>query len=300
MRLYSNRQGFTLIELSIVLVIIGLIVGGVLVGQDLIRAAEIRAQISQIEKYNSAVNTFRGKYGGLPGDLLYSQAGQYGLFSFSNGAAGNLGYGDGNGLIEGSSGAGGYIPGTTTTRTPNNTNAGGSEQYVFWRHLSDAHLIDGAFGAGLVNDGSNAGTSNVSLYFPPAKAGRGLFVIVFTDGAYNYFGIGPVLGILAGNLPGWQTPACCAPGYGLTPVDAHAIDVKIDDGMPNTGQVYAMRWDWGSISLGYVGIWNATPTSGNGICTTGATGQTDPAATYNVGTTTGGTTPACDMAFRFN
>ncbi len=40
------RAGFTLIEMSIVLVIIGLIVGGVLVGQDLIRAAEVRAQIS--------------------------------------------------------------------------------------------------------------------------------------------------------------------------------------------------------------------------------------------------------------
>ncbi|MBY0407531.1 MAG: prepilin-type N-terminal cleavage/methylation domain-containing protein [Rickettsiales bacterium] len=37
----TQEQGFTLIELSIVLVIIGLIVGGVLVGQDLIRAAEI-------------------------------------------------------------------------------------------------------------------------------------------------------------------------------------------------------------------------------------------------------------------
>jgi prepilin-type N-terminal cleavage/methylation domain-containing protein len=63
------RAGFTLIELSIVLVIIGLVVGGVLVGRDLICAAELRAQISQIEKYNTAVNTFYGKYGGLPGPL---------------------------------------------------------------------------------------------------------------------------------------------------------------------------------------------------------------------------------------
>ena len=47
-KLYQER-GFTLIELSIVLVIIGLIVGGVLVGQDLIRAAQVRATISQIE-----------------------------------------------------------------------------------------------------------------------------------------------------------------------------------------------------------------------------------------------------------
>src|SRR3984957_20998129 len=86
-----NRNGFTLIELSIVLVIIGLIVGGILVGQDLIKAAEVRAQLLQIEKYNSAVNTFRGKFGGLPGDLALSLANQFGFTSGSNcngGAAG--------------------------------------------------------------------------------------------------------------------------------------------------------------------------------------------------------------------
>jgi len=63
---YCEHSGFTLIELSIVLVIIGLIVGGVLVGRDLISAASVRAQITQIEKYQQAVNAFRDKYGGVP------------------------------------------------------------------------------------------------------------------------------------------------------------------------------------------------------------------------------------------
>src|ERR1700709_989380 len=65
----TKRRGFTLIELSIVLVIIGLIVGGVLVGRDLINAAQLRAAISQIERYQTAVNTFRAKYGAIPGDM---------------------------------------------------------------------------------------------------------------------------------------------------------------------------------------------------------------------------------------
>src|SRR3954471_15989161 len=80
-----KQVGFTLIELSIVLVIIGLVVGGVLVGQDLIKAAQIRSAVSKIEKYNTAVHTFRTKYNALPGDI--PNAASYG-FAPRSGAAG--------------------------------------------------------------------------------------------------------------------------------------------------------------------------------------------------------------------
>src|SRR5271170_5107299 len=96
-RLSCESGGFTLVELSIVLVIVGLITGGVLVGQDLISAAATRAQISQIEKYQTAVNTFRGKYGYLPGDIPAPYATQFGFVA--KGA--NLGQGDGSGIIQG-------------------------------------------------------------------------------------------------------------------------------------------------------------------------------------------------------
>src|ERR1700722_15466804 len=100
----EQTNGFTLIELSIVLVIIGLIVGGVLVGQDLIKAAEVRAQISQIEKYNTAVNTFYGKYQAIPGDMNIATASQFG-FTVGSLCTGDgtspYGSRNGNGLIEG-------------------------------------------------------------------------------------------------------------------------------------------------------------------------------------------------------
>lgn len=64
----SAQSGFTLVELSIVLVIIGLIIGGVLTGQALIQAAKVRAQLTQIEQLDTAMNAFRSKFDCLPGD----------------------------------------------------------------------------------------------------------------------------------------------------------------------------------------------------------------------------------------
>ena len=46
----KGRQGFTLLELSIVLVIIGLVIGGITVGKDLIRSAELNSLVSDIKK----------------------------------------------------------------------------------------------------------------------------------------------------------------------------------------------------------------------------------------------------------
>src|SRR4051812_42973611 len=79
----KHHFGFTLIELSIVLVIVGLLVGGVLTGNDLINAAKIRATVSQQEKFDAAVNTFRGKYDCVPGDC--KNATKFGFATDGNG-----------------------------------------------------------------------------------------------------------------------------------------------------------------------------------------------------------------------
>jgi len=66
----SLKSAFTLIELSIVIVIIGLLAGGVLVGKDLIAYAEMRRFISDYQEYESAYNTFKLKYNCIPGDCV--------------------------------------------------------------------------------------------------------------------------------------------------------------------------------------------------------------------------------------
>jgi len=64
----SYTSGFTLIEIAIVLVIIGLLVGGVLKGQELITGARVRNLISQQDGIKAAFFGFQDRYRALPGD----------------------------------------------------------------------------------------------------------------------------------------------------------------------------------------------------------------------------------------
>ena len=61
-----TKQAFSLVELSIVLVILGLLAGGVLSGQALIRAAELRSVTADYQRYTAAIMVFRDKYFSFP------------------------------------------------------------------------------------------------------------------------------------------------------------------------------------------------------------------------------------------
>ena len=67
-------HGFTLIELAIVLVVIGLLLGGVLKGQELIESARARNIISQLDSIKAAYYAFQDKYRAAPGDYPGSLA----------------------------------------------------------------------------------------------------------------------------------------------------------------------------------------------------------------------------------
>ena len=63
-----SQQGFTLIEIAIVLVIIGLLVGGVLQGQELIENSRVKQAVKDMNGTAAAVFAYQDRYGRTPGD----------------------------------------------------------------------------------------------------------------------------------------------------------------------------------------------------------------------------------------
>ncbi len=234
----NKQQGFTLVELSIVLVIIGLIVSGILVGQDMIRAAEIRSTVSQIESYNTAVNTFRDKYRNIPGDMLSTDATNFG---FLGGRVGGVGDGDGNRLVQAGS-------------TPADQMKLGFETGLFWRDLSKASLIGNDFVTAANSLSPAVNAAQVKAWLPEASIGRGHYFTIHSESGRNFFSISQVNGAAAGGIYTLATA--------MTPQTAFNIDDKIDDGNPLSGIVNAT---WSVTALGTVIV---PPISGTGTLET--------------------------------
>jgi prepilin-type N-terminal cleavage/methylation domain-containing protein len=113
----TRSAGFTLVEIAIVLVIIGLLLGAVLQGQELIRSARVRNLIAEQEAVSTAILGFQDRFGALPGD--YREA--------TTSIRGGVADGNGNGRIE----AAGAVP----------------EYILVWTHLSAAGFLNAGFAA---------------------------------------------------------------------------------------------------------------------------------------------------------
>ncbi len=228
----KSNAGFTLVELAIVLVIIGLLVGGVLVGQDLIKAAEIRSTVRQMEDFNTAVNTFRTKFGGYPGDLVANKATSFGFATRD----GTNGAGDGDGLIEGRGGANNVI---------------GGENALIWRDLSQADLIADAFSVGAETIPAAITAANMPQYLPQTKMRESTSIHITVSEGKNYYYLGQLT----------QATGVVTNADGMTPMEAKSIDEKIDDGYPLTGTTLAVNTLTAS---GYT--LKAAATAGSTVC----------------------------------
>lgn len=129
-RFKRGQAGFTLVEIAIVMVIIGLLIGGVLKGQAMIENAKVKRMVKQADEFRAAVMTFYDKYGVYPGDEN--------LAAVPSGGADLEGNGDGqinnaeNFEVFNDLGIAGLISGTYNGTTNLPTHAFGGNVDIFW------------------------------------------------------------------------------------------------------------------------------------------------------------------------
>ncbi len=211
MRAMRTNRGFTLIELSIVLVVIGLIIGGIFVGKDMIRSSELNNLTSQMQQVQAAVLTFRDKYSSLPGD----SANAYLFFGNACDPTPSNCNGNGNGKIENTGPSWAY-----------------QESFRFFQHLSLAGLIPGSY-TGIFN---NAVTPGVNV--PALKISSAASIWPYYWDKQSYFRVNYDSADPADRAG--ERANILAVGYTFMPLrtdEAMRIDLKVDDGKPGTGDL---------------------------------------------------------------
>lgn len=116
-----QQSGFTLVEIAIVLVIIGLLLGGILKGQELIENSRVTNAVNDINGTKAAAYAYVDRYKQLPGD-------DAGAVAARGTSWGSVTAGNGNGVFG------------NTNQTPF---GGTGEPIQFWQHLRAAGFVNG-------------------------------------------------------------------------------------------------------------------------------------------------------------
>lgn len=216
-----DQRGFTLIEMSIVLVIIGLIVGGILKGQEVIESARQKNLASMYDQLRSAQNTFVDRYRALPGDFDEAQT------KISN----QVSNGDRNGFV-------GTAAGVAATDAAAIGALTGSQAEPY--HYFQGLVAAGLFGGGQI--GASAGVSNFSGGATPSPlpqapwSNTGLTALSGThEGTASI--PGSQLTTVWLRLAGTSGAITTAANGALTVASAYQIDQKFDDGVPGLGRI---------------------------------------------------------------
>lgn len=218
------QKGFTLIEMSIVLVIIGLIIGGILKGQEIIDASRQKNFISQVDAMRSAVNTFADKYNGIPGD--YDRA-----IARINARTAN---GTGDGIVGANNAAMADVlaqVGAGATAAAGTATAAGEPQ-LFFCHLAHAGLIGGA-STDCTAAATFFGSGSALPALPYAQSGMTVSYGLVETGDGNNDRVG-----LWGRVHRDADAAVAAATSGvLSGRTMSQIDFKYDDGLPGLGTI---------------------------------------------------------------
>ncbi len=204
----SKNAGFSLVELAVTLVVVGLLMAGLTSGAHLIQAAKLNKVISELTGYKTAVENFRLKYNGWPGDLA-NAASIWGAYAAGPPATGTSN-GNGNNIVTGPT----------------------TEVVLAWQHLALANFITGSY------TGRDAGTPDfvIDTNMPGSVIKSAHYLIEYNTDIFDTKGIFLQLGSNQTVALPW--------GSALTPADANIIDTKIDGGDgPVTGEIFFIRGD---------------------------------------------------------
>ncbi len=182
----KKQTGFTLVEIAIVLVIIGLLLGGILKGQELINSARVRNLADQNSGVQAAYFGFIDRYRQVPGDWGIGPAGQAIGIGILNG-------GNGNGRVDNT-----YVEATG-----------------LWEQLTRANFLSGGFTlptSVIASEATYGGVVPANAFNAP--------LILTRNGGYTGTGVSRLNLHLGRNVP-----------ISI----AKELDVKVDDGLPNTG-----------------------------------------------------------------
>lgn len=272
-----KHSAFSLVELSIVLIIIGLLVAGVVGGSSLIKSAALRTVMSEARNYGIITNSFFVAYDELPGD---ARAGVYtspSALALSNGCVG-----DSDGKIE-------YMNGTATGATFRNTAEGLCAIY----QLKDAGMLQAdnllppsgttpaaagdltklRGGSGTAGGGGGGGSApvvttavgalSVGNHYPKSKYSGNGWIYDYVSGSSDetssfswrsigleaepanvVFFVGSKLGVENATTETELAGSTTSNTFPSLPAeDAYSIDKKVDDGVPSAGKIRAFGTD---------------------------------------------------------